>query len=244
VAARPGTSLAGLVGDLLGRDIPVAIIDLDRSIASLPGTTLLERAARRHPGRLWLGGRLSPDGPAAARLLDAGARGVILGSSGLLADDGRLRPAALTALARLPNQGRVMVGIDVLGGHVVTRGFTRPSAVTAAAALDAVAQATGGRCPVLYTAAAAALRRCPPDWKEVGTLAASCPGVPLWYAGGLASWADMTRAWQAGLDAVTGRAYLTGLLGLPAHRGRPGAAALPPPAGKRAGAPREGRSPA
>jgi hypothetical protein len=62
VTARPGIALEQLTDELLARGVPVALIDLDRSIAGTPGIARLEAAARRHPGRLWLGGRLRPDG--------------------------------------------------------------------------------------------------------------------------------------------------------------------------------------
>lgn len=214
MTVRPEISLEQLTDELLDQGVPIALIDLDRSIAGTPGTALLEAAARRHPGRLWLGGRLRPDGHAAQRLLDSGAAGIILGSSGLVAA-GCLRPAALTALARFSDPSRIMASIDVLGGQVVTSGFTTLTTLTASQALDAVVQATGGRCPVLYTDAAASLRFRPAVWPQIEALAACYPAVPLWYAGGLASWADVRRAWRVGMGAVTGRAYLTGTLGLP-----------------------------
>jgi phosphoribosylformimino-5-aminoimidazole carboxamide ribonucleotide (ProFAR) isomerase len=214
VTARPEVSLEQLTDELLDLGVPVALIDLDRSVAGTPGTALLEAAARRHPGRLWLGGGLRPDGHAAWRLLDSGAAGIILGSSGLIAA-GRLRPTALAALARFSDPGRIMASIDVLSGQIVTSGFTTLTTLTGSQALDAVVQATGGRCPVLYTDAAAALRFRPAVWPQIEALAACYPAIPLWYAGGLSSWADVTRVWRAGLGAVTGRAYLTGPLGLP-----------------------------
>ncbi|MCX4763634.1 HisA/HisF-related TIM barrel protein [Streptomyces sp. NBC_01275] len=214
VTARPGEPSDDLLGLLLEQGVPLALIDLDRSIDAVPETTLLERAARRYPGRLWLGGRLTASDPLARRLLDEGAQGLLMGSSGLFRE-GRVNRTELEALARFPAPERLMVSIDAIDDRVAINGFTTPTTLSVAHALDAVLQATGGRCPVLYTDTAAALRRRPPTWRHVEAIAASNPGCQFWYAGGLTQWAELRQAWSLGLGAVVGRAYLTPPLGLP-----------------------------
>lgn len=213
VTARPETPPGTLIAHLLNHHVPVAVLDLDRSIDQSPGTALLEQAARRHPGRLWLGGRMAPADPLVSHLLDAGAAGVILGTNGLISD-GRMDDAALHALARMRTADQVLVSLDVLDDHLVTDGFTTPTGVPARAALDAVLQATGGRCQVMYVDAGASLRRTRPDWSRIDALADECTPARVWYAGGLTSWSDVQRLASAGLSAVVGRAYLAGSLGL------------------------------
>ncbi|MEU3174744.1 HisA/HisF-related TIM barrel protein [Streptomyces sp. NPDC007000] len=214
VTARPDTPPGTLIAHLLHHQVPLAVLDLDRSIDQAPGTALLEQAARRHPGRLWLGGRMAPADPQVSHLLDAGAAGVILGTNGLITD-GRMDDAALRALARLRTEGKMLVSLDVLDDHLVTHGFTTPTSVPARVALDAVLQATGGHCQVMYVDAGASLRRTRPDWSRIDTLADDCRPAHVWYAGGLMSWSDVRRLASAGLSAVVGRAYLAGSLGLP-----------------------------
>jgi phosphoribosylformimino-5-aminoimidazole carboxamide ribonucleotide (ProFAR) isomerase len=211
VTACPGTAPMSVIGELAAAGVPTAVIDIDRSTGHSSSTAFLEQAARRHPGRLWAGGRLGPAD--ARRLLDAGAAGVIISSSALFTGTGA-DPAGLRALARFPEPGRLAVAIDILDGHLVTRGFTTPSPVTASEALDTVAQAAAGRCAVLYADVAAATRARPPDWEQAGELAARYRGINLWHAGGLSSWAAVTRAWSLGLGAIIGRAYLSGEPGL------------------------------
>lgn len=213
VTARPETPPGTLIAHLLNHHVPVAVLDLDRSIEKSPGTALLEQAARRHPGRLWLGGRMAPADPLVSHLLDAGAAGVILGTNGLISD-GRMDDGALRALSRLRTADKVLVSLDVLDDHLVTDGFTTPSNVPAGAALDAVLQATGGRCQVMYVDAGVSLRRTRPDWSRIDALADRCKPARVWYAGGLTSWSDVQRLASAGLSAVVGRAYLAGSLGL------------------------------
>lgn len=214
VTARPGTSPLALTGTLTAAGVPVAVIDLDRSTGDTRSTALLERVARSRPGQVWAGGRLSPAGPEARRLLDAGAAGVIISGSALFTPAGP-DSGGLRALAAFPEPGRLAAAVDVLDGHLMLHGFTTPSAVTASEALDAVTRAADGRCPVLYTDVAAATRRWLPNWDLLGRLAGQHPGAGIWYAGGISSWGDARRAWSLGLGVVTGRAYLTGSLGLP-----------------------------
>jgi phosphoribosylformimino-5-aminoimidazole carboxamide ribonucleotide (ProFAR) isomerase len=215
VTARPGTVPANVIGALAGAGVPAAVIDLDRSTGTSSSTAVLEHAARRHPGRLWAGGRLGPSSPHARRLLDAGAAGVIISSSALFTGS-RADRRGLRALARFPEPGRLAVAIDILDGHLMVHGFTTPAAITASEALDTVTQAAAGRCAVLYTDVAAATRARPPDWEHASELAARYKGTELWYAGGLDSWAAVEHAWALGFGAVIGRAYLSGELGLAA----------------------------
>lgn len=217
VTARPGARPLSVLSALSSHHVPAAVIDLDRSIDAAPGTALLEAAARQHPGRVWAGGRLSPGSPAAARLLDAGARGIIISSGALFAGGkpSRAGLGALGTLARLTGPGRLMAAVDVAYGQVRCRGFTAGTGVTAGTAIDAIEQAGSGQVAILYTDAAAALRHAPPDWDQLARLAACHQDLPIWYAGGLASWTSIARVWQLGLGAVTGRAYLDGHLGLP-----------------------------
>lgn len=211
VTARPGAAPMSVIGELADAGVPAAVIDLDRSTGMSGSTAVLEQAVRCHPGRLWAGGRLGP-GPDARRLLDAGAAGVIVSSSALFAPGANMR--GLRALARFPEPGRLAVAVDILDGHLMVHGFTTRAAVTAAEALDTVAQAAAGRCAVLYTDVAAAMLARPPDWAHAGELAARHRDADLWYAGGLGSWAAVEHAWSLGFGAVIGRAYLSGEPGL------------------------------
>ncbi len=128
---------------MIAADAPAlnpAVIDLDRGTGTSISTAVLEHAVRRHPGRLWAGGRLGPGGPPDRRRLDAGAAGEIVGSSALFTGS-RADPRGLRVLARFPEPGRLAAAIDILDGHLVVHGFTTPAAITASEALDTVTQA-------------------------------------------------------------------------------------------------------
>ncbi|MFE9679306.1 HisA/HisF-related TIM barrel protein [Streptomyces sp. NPDC006259] len=219
VTSLPGLPPGRLIADLLDDDVPTAVIDLDRSTGTSTSTALLETAVRHHPGRLWAGGRLAPRDPAVRRILDAGAAGVLLGSTGLL-PDGRLDPHAWPDFTTLADAGQLMLSLDAVDGRIVTDGFTRTTSVALTDALDALLDATGGAQPVLITDARAATHRTPPPWQVLDRLAGRHPCAPLWYAGGLSGWADLTRLWHTGWGAVVGRAYLTAPCGLPDAEGR------------------------
>ncbi|MFD7817727.1 HisA/HisF-related TIM barrel protein [Streptomyces sp. NPDC059785] len=213
VTACPGEPPDGLIDRLLEAGVPLAVIDLDRSVDAAPETTLLERTVQRHPGRVWLGGRLAASDPLTRRLLDQGAAGLLLGSSRLF-QDGRVDRGEIAALARLSAPERLMVSIDALDDRVVVNGFTSPTDLPVSEALNAVLEATDGRCPVLYTDTAAALRHRPPAWDRIESIAAAHPSCQFWYAGGLTRWSELQHAWSKGLGAVVGRAYLLPPLGL------------------------------
>ncbi|MDW6057923.1 HisA/HisF-related TIM barrel protein [Streptomyces sp. FXJ1.4098] len=219
VTSRPGLPPGRLLADLLGDDVPTAVIDLDRSTGISTSTTLLETAVRHHPGQLWAGGRLAPRDPAIRRLLDAGAAGILLGSTGLF-PDGRLDPRTWPDFTSLAGAGQLMLSLDTMDGRIVTDGFTRPSSLPLADALDALLDATCGTHPVLITDARAATHRTPPPWQALDRIAGRHPRARLWYAGGLTGWADLQRLWHAGWGAVVGRAYLTAPRGLPDADGR------------------------
>lgn len=219
VTADPELSPGQLIAEVVDDGVPTAVIDLDRSTGHSSSTTLLETAVRHHPDRLWAGGRLSPRAPAVARLLEAGAAGVLLGSTGLF-PDGHLHPDTWPDFADLAPASRLMLSVDALDGNVVTDGFTRPSTLPLTDALDALINATGGAHPVLVTDAGAATRRTPPPWGTLDHLAARFPRADLWYAGGLTNWPDLHRLWRAGWGAVVGRAYLTAPRGLTDADGR------------------------
>ncbi|MDX3067054.1 hypothetical protein PV518_33600, partial [Streptomyces sp. ND04-05B] len=111
VTSLPGLPPGRLLADLLDDDVPTAVIDLDRSTGTSTSTALLETAVRHHPGQLWAGGRLAPRDPAVRRLLDAGAAGVLLGSTGLV-PDGRLDPHAWPDFTTLADAGQLMLSLD------------------------------------------------------------------------------------------------------------------------------------
>lgn len=213
VTARPETSLIDLLDRLVPKGVSIAVIDLDRSIGSTDSTELLEGVVRRHPGRIWVGGRLDPASPHTRSLLDAGAAGVIISSSALFTRTGS-DSRGLDALAGFREPSRLMISIDIFDGHLAVHGFTRVTDVTASDALNTVSQAASGRIPVLYTDVAAAVRRRPPDWRVLREVTEHHLETVLWYAGGIASWAMAERGWSLGLGIVTGRAYLSGDLGL------------------------------
>ncbi|WP_103528876.1 HisA/HisF-related TIM barrel protein [Streptomyces sp. SM12] len=219
VPARPGTRPSQLLADLLAEDVPAALIDLDRSTGATTSSTLLETAVRRHPGRLWVGGRLIPRDPTVPRLLQAGAAGVLLGSTGLF-PAGRLDPNAWPDFTTLARDGQLMLSVDMHEGRIITDGFTRPTQLLLPDALNALLDATGGLQPVLITDARAATQRTPPPWQTLDNIASRHPHAPLWYAGGLSSWSDLHRLWHAGWGAVVGRAYLSAPLGLSGPDGR------------------------
>lgn len=178
VTAQPGLPPARLLADLLDDGVPTTVIDLDRSTGATTSTALLETAVRRHPGRLWAGGRLAPRDPADPRLLQAGAAGVLLGSTGLF-PHGLLAPDNWPDFTTLAADGQLMLSLDMHEDRIVTHGFTHPTQLPLTDALDALLDATGGRNPILITDARAATHRTPPPWPPSTASPAATHAPPL-----------------------------------------------------------------
>lgn len=95
------------------------VVDLDAALDDGDNLSLIEAIAREAPGELQVGGGIR-DRDRAARVLDAGADRIIVGTRAV--DD----PEWLAALAaRFP--GRVAVAADVRDGMVVRKGWTEAS---------------------------------------------------------------------------------------------------------------------
>ncbi len=215
---RPESDPHELVDYLLGRGVPLAVIDLDRSIDRRSSSVLLEQIAARQPGKIWLGGRLAPAGSLVPRLFDAGAAGVIIGCSEIFRN-GEIAPAEIAALSRFPRPEQLMVSVDAVGDRLAVDGFATVTTIHVVDALARVAEATGGQTQIIYTDVAAAQRRSLVSWPRLRALARSFTSVPLWYAGGLQDWAALRHVWGAGLGGVVGRAYFGSPLGLSEHAG-------------------------
>ena len=216
VAARPDVEPDNMIDELVGLDVPVAVIDLDRSIDGALSTDLMERLVRRHPGQLWLGGRVDPREGLHRQLIAAGAAGVILGCSSLIRD-GAADVDALHAATQglLPRQ--LKFAVDVADGYVVTHGFTMRTRLPAFAIVETLIFATAGRIDIVYTDVKAATRQSAPAPNRALDIAEAYPGTTFWYAGGLADWHAVDSTWSSGLGAIIGRAFLEQPLGLSMH---------------------------
>ncbi len=186
----------------------MAVIDIERSEQGHGPLNHLDEAVRRYPDRLWVGGHLASPGQMSG-LLEAGARGVLVGSS--LFADGRVDRAALRNITSSVPPDRLMVAVDSRSGHVVSHGFTKPTSLRVDDAIAAVIDLTGGRCAVLQVETLAAAG---PHLDSLSSLRSRFPEQELWYAGGLRHWPDVRRVWKLGCGAVVGRHYLNGDLGL------------------------------
>lgn len=143
------------------------------------------------------------DADAIARLLDAGAARVVVGTRAVR-DPGWLAAAA----SRFPS--RLVVALDARGGRVATHGWTRddgPDAVEVARTLAALPLAG-----VLVTAVEREGRMQGPDLDLSERMAAAAP-FPLIASGGIAAPGDLRALSARGVAAaVLGMALYTGAL--------------------------------
>jgi phosphoribosylformimino-5-aminoimidazole carboxamide ribotide isomerase len=198
-----------VVAELAAAGAPlVHVVDLDgaRSGRLSPGlfTRLAEAAG---PARIQASGGVRSVADAEA-LLAAGAARVLVGTAALTEPG----PAAFAEALG----DRLVVALDVRGGEVVVRGWTRGSGETAEAASERCARA--GVARLHCTAVERDGTLAGPDTGLLRRVVAAS-GLPVVAAGGIASEAHLAAVEAAGCEAaVVGRALLDGTLTLRAWR--------------------------
>lgn len=181
----------------------VQLIDLDAAKRVGNNHALIEQVARRLPVQVGGGIRNADQ---AQRLLDAGARRVIFGSS--LFHSGGVNVKAAAELSAQIGAEQFVAAIDTKGGRIAVRGWTEEVEVTPEQALAALEPWCGA---FLYTHVdtEGTLRGFP---MEMAGRLRSLTARPLMVAGGIRSQAEIDTLDTLGVDAVAGMAVYSGIL--------------------------------
>jgi phosphoribosylformimino-5-aminoimidazole carboxamide ribotide isomerase len=139
------------------------------------------------------GGGLRSD-EAIAAAFDAGAARVILGTAAFI--DPQLLEQALEEWP-----GKVLVSVDVRGGHVTTAGWTETTEITTEAVIDSLA-ARGAR-ELVFTNVDRDGMLEGPDLEEVRSVAEAMKGS-LIYSGGIGQLADLEGLAELGETSLEG----------------------------------------
>ena len=183
----------------------VQLIDLDAAKGSGDNDELVQHVMSRLPCRVG-GGIRSTD--RARRLIDDGAREVIVGSA-LLAG-GRLDLEAAQRFSSAVGVDRLVAAVDSRAGRVVTHGWRTKTPLTATAVVRALDHACGG---FLYTHVDTEGLLGGIDLAAVSAVAAATRRR-LTVAGGIRSQEEVDALDRLGIDAVVGMAVYTGLLAI------------------------------
>jgi len=167
------------------------VVDLDAALGRGDNLSVILDVIRATPASTQVGGGVRDDGRA-ARLLDAGADRVVVGTRAL--DD----PAWLAALART-YPGRVMVALDTRGGHILRKGWTEESGLELASYLPALADLP--LAGILSTDVGREGRLEGIDREACGAVIAASPH-PLWASGGVTTIAELEYLDAAGAAGV------------------------------------------
>jgi phosphoribosylformimino-5-aminoimidazole carboxamide ribonucleotide (ProFAR) isomerase len=208
---RGDEDAVALVARLLRHDIEVCVVDLDRSRGQNSGWDILTRIIDAFPGQLWVAGGVSAPEDA-WRLLDRGAGGVVLGSGFIRRY--RKNAGTLTDLTEAAPATRLAFAIDRYGQQALEGGFGRVSRVTVEEIQRMLLPNLPSGTAVLHIDAFATLRQVRAAGIDTRLLRAY-PGLEHWYGGNVASWQDVARLQQTGVNVVVGSRYLAGTLGLP-----------------------------
>ncbi len=188
----------------------VQLIDLDAAIGGSPNSRLIELFVKRLPCQAG-GGIRSIE--AAQKMLELGARRVILGSR--LIADGRIDIAFATQIAGQLGADKMVFAIDARGGKVAIRGWREITSLTPLEMVQALDEFCGA---FLYTHI------------DTEGLMSGLPIAPvqqlrqatqkqLIAAGGISTQEEIDRLHEMGIDAVVGMALYLGRLG-PVESGR------------------------
>jgi phosphoribosylformimino-5-aminoimidazole carboxamide ribotide isomerase len=179
----------------------VQLIDLDAALGQGNNHDLVKSLCRQLPCQVGGGVRSTE---AAANLLAAGARRVIIGSS--LFREGTVNQSLVREMARVIGSSQLVFAVDSKNGRVVTQGWKNPSTVTAAEAIPILEPWCHA---FLYTHvdSEGLLQGFP---LSVALELRQLTTRQLIVAGGVASGAEIEALAKIRVDAVVGMAIYTG----------------------------------
>ncbi|HOX30711.1 MAG TPA: phosphoribosyl-ATP diphosphatase [Spirochaetales bacterium] len=174
----------------------IAVVDLDAALGTGSNIELVERITRKYPCRVG-GGIRSLE--TARRLLDAGARSVIVGT---MAEPG--------FLSQLPRE-RVAAALDSRDGEVVVEGWTKGTGRGVEERMRELASCVSSFL-VTFVEAEGSLGGI--DLARARSLVAAAGAARVTFAGGASNAAEIAALDAAGADLQVGTALSTGKLGL------------------------------
>jgi len=178
----------------------IAVIDLDAARGEGDNRRLVEELIAAYPCRVGGGIR---DYDTAVRLLDAGARKIILGTA-----------ASPDLLSRLPRE-RLIAALDARNGEVVVQGWRTRTGASIADKMKELAPYVGG---FLITVVEREGRMAGSDLKaaaELTALAKECgEDIRVTWAGGVTTAEEVAELDRMGADAQVGMALYSGKLSL------------------------------
>jgi phosphoribosylformimino-5-aminoimidazole carboxamide ribotide isomerase len=184
----------------------IQLIDLDAAMGREPNSDLIAFFVKRLPCQVG-GGIRSMD--SARKMLDLGARRVILGST--LIDKGIVNVAFAKQLAAELGPDKLVFAIDARGGKVAIRGWKE---VTSIAPLQMVQALDAFCCAFLYTHIDTEGLMVGLPLEPVRELRAATTRQ-LIAAGGITTHEEIDRLQQIGVDAVVGMALYSGRMTMP-----------------------------
>jgi phosphoribosyl-ATP pyrophosphohydrolase/phosphoribosyl-AMP cyclohydrolase len=184
------------VASRYGRVGEIAIVDLDAALGRGSNIDIIARIVRERPCRVG-GGIRSLD--AAKRMLDLGARAIMIGT--------KADPDFLSALPR----ERLVAALDERAGEVVVEGWTKGTGRAVDERMREIAGLVGGFL-VTFVEQEGSLAGIDMDRAKV--LVAAAQGVRVTFAGGASTAAEIAALDALGADLQAGTALATGKLGL------------------------------
>jgi phosphoribosylformimino-5-aminoimidazole carboxamide ribotide isomerase len=181
------------------------VIDLDAAMRKGSNARLVGALCRAAPMRVRVGGGIRTTARA-ARILDAGAEKIIVGSAAFRS--GKVNRAFLGRLAKRVGRKRIVVALDTEGGRIVVRGWREKLALRPEDVFRELGRyASEFLCT--YVDAEGTMRGTNLDWFRA--LRRATP-LPITAAGGIRSRREIGALERMGMNAAVGMAlYLNKL---------------------------------
>ncbi len=186
------------LAERLSRVGEIAVVDLDAARGRGDNRSIVEKIVRTGTSRVGGGIRTRED---ALRLLDAGARRIMIGT---MAD-----PAFLDGLPR----DRLVAALDTRDGEILVEGWTRGTGRRIEERMSELAPYVGG---FLATFIEREGRLEGLDLDRARTIVAAAGGLRVTFAGGAADASEIAELDRLGADVQAGTAIATGKIGLAA----------------------------
>jgi len=193
------------VADVFGlldrfREYPLLhVIDLDAAMGRGSNARLVRELCRRAPMRVRVGGGIRT-AARAARLLDAGAEKIIVGSAAFR--NGRVNRAFLSRLKARLGRRRIVIAVDTAGGRILIRGWQEKLRLRPADVFSDLARfASEFLCT--YVDAEGTMRGTNLSWFR--DLRRATP-LPITAAGGIRSQREVKALERLGMNAAVGMA--------------------------------------
>ncbi|MFB4326346.1 HisA/HisF-related TIM barrel protein [Paenibacillus lautus] len=213
VISRSTEDLEYFTDKLIRLQIPACLIDLDASKSTLSSfSPVISSVVRNTPNYFGVGGGISSIDQI-DKHLEIGAKYVIISSA--LFKDSEIDMGFIQDINRHFDADQIIYSIDLFGDALLVKGFTQSIHVAWQKTIHRLNETLTPRAQIQIVDAQASLNNRSVNFRLLETVMHQCNNFNYWYGGNITNWTQFRKVQELGFSPVMGKAYLTGILGLP-----------------------------